>query len=511
MPDWSSGYVADTGYTYGAYYELNPLRVRLALLNAGFAFPSHGTACELGFGQGMSTNIHAAASVTEWYGTDFNPSQAGLAQELAESSGAQVKLYDQSFAEFCSRADLPEFDYIGLHGIWSWVSDEDRNVIVDFVRRKLKVGGILYVSYNVMQGLVNMVPVREVMNEYSHVMVATGSDTLSKVDGAVEFMQRLMNHAPSFAAANPMVQAKLDSMRNANRSYLAHEYFNRNWTPMSFSAMAKWLEPAKLDFACSAHYFEHLDFLQLNEDQTKILGEIENTNFRETVRDFLVNQQFRRDYWVRGARKLGAVQKRDLMLLQRVVLTSRAEDISLEQKTLYGTMNLSQEVYQPILHLMSDHKVRTIGQIVEHCTALGSTFSQITQAVFILASLTLLEAAQESDVINKSKPQTDRLNRKICSMAVDIRDIGFLASPVTGGLVQIHRFGQLFLLGRARGSRTPEEWAEFANQCLHVGNQRLNIDGRTFEGEQQLAELTRMAERFERQHLPLLTALQVPF
>ncbi|MGB4246724.1 MAG: methyltransferase, partial [Pseudohongiellaceae bacterium] len=76
MSEWSAGYVADIGYTFGYYPELNPLRVKLAFLNNGLVCPEFTTACELGFGQGMSANIHAAASVTRWYGTDFNPSQA---------------------------------------------------------------------------------------------------------------------------------------------------------------------------------------------------------------------------------------------------------------------------------------------------------------------------------------------------------------------------------------------------------------------------------------------------
>jgi hypothetical protein len=90
-----------------------------------------GAACELGFGQGISANIHAAASVTQWHGTDFNPSQAGFAQSLASATGSSARFYDQAFDEFANRDDLPEFDYIGLHGIWSWISDENRQVIVD--------------------------------------------------------------------------------------------------------------------------------------------------------------------------------------------------------------------------------------------------------------------------------------------------------------------------------------------------------------------------------------------
>lgn len=111
--------MADIGYTFGYYNELNPLRMRLAFLNAGLATPEVGTACELGFGQGMSANLHAAGSTTQWWGTDFNPAQASFAQELAAISRAEAKLYDQAFAEFCGRSDLPDFDYIGLHGIWS--------------------------------------------------------------------------------------------------------------------------------------------------------------------------------------------------------------------------------------------------------------------------------------------------------------------------------------------------------------------------------------------------------
>jgi SAM-dependent methyltransferase len=152
MSDWTSGYVADIGYTFGYYAELNPLRVRLAFLNQGLVFPEVGTACELGFGQGLSANLHAAASLTQWHGTDFNPSQAGFAQELSAASGASAQLFDEAFAEFAQRPELPAFDYIGLHGIWSWISDENRQIIVDFVRRKLKVGGVLYISYNTLPG-----------------------------------------------------------------------------------------------------------------------------------------------------------------------------------------------------------------------------------------------------------------------------------------------------------------------------------------------------------------------
>ena len=57
MSSWNDGYVTDIAYTYGFYHELNPLRVKFALLNAGYKAPDFDNgeefnALELGFGQG---------------------------------------------------------------------------------------------------------------------------------------------------------------------------------------------------------------------------------------------------------------------------------------------------------------------------------------------------------------------------------------------------------------------------------------------------------------------------
>jgi SAM-dependent methyltransferase len=190
MSDWTAGYVADIGYTFGYYPELNPLRVKLAFLNAGLVPPEMGAACELGFGQGMSANMHAASSVVQWSGTDFNPSQAAFAQELASSCGSGAQLFDEGFDAFCTRSDLPEFDYIGLHGIWSWISDENRAVIVDFIRRKLKVGGVVYISYNTQPGWAAMVPMRDLLTEHAEVLGSDGAGIVSRIDSALAFVDQ---------------------------------------------------------------------------------------------------------------------------------------------------------------------------------------------------------------------------------------------------------------------------------------------------------------------------------
>jgi predicted nicotinamide N-methyase len=124
--DWTAGYVTEIEYTYGYYRELCPGLLRLACLSAGIAPPNSKALnyLELGYGQGLSLNIHAAANAGEFWGTDFNPVQTAHARAFAEASGSNVKALNDSFAELSARSDLPEFDVIALHGIWTWISEE---------------------------------------------------------------------------------------------------------------------------------------------------------------------------------------------------------------------------------------------------------------------------------------------------------------------------------------------------------------------------------------------------
>ncbi|MDE7064706.1 MAG: methyltransferase regulatory domain-containing protein, partial [Desulfovibrionaceae bacterium] len=318
MDTWNEGYVTETDYTYGYYAELAPARLRLPFLWTGIAAPRVARACELGYGQGISVNIHAAATGARWHGTDFNPAQADFALGLARISENGARLSDQSFAEFCARDDLPEFDFVGLHGIWSWISDDNRAAIVDFLRRKLRVGGVLYISYNTMPGWAAMLPMRELLLRYADCMGIGG--VLERVDTTLDFADRLLATNPAFAAANPQIVTRLEAMRGQDRQYVAHEYFNREWEPMTFSRMAEWLSPARLDFACSAFYPNLVDVLNLSDEQRAFLAEIHDPVLRETARDFMCNTQFRKDYWVRGRRALPAHECREALEAERIML-----------------------------------------------------------------------------------------------------------------------------------------------------------------------------------------------
>lgn len=510
MNDWTAGYVADIGYTYGYYTELNPLRVKLAFLNQGLQCPEMATACELGFGQGLSANLHAAASGIRWSGTDFNPSQAGYAQELAQASGSGAQLHDEAFAEFAQRPDLPGFDYIGVHGIWSWISDENRAVIVDFVRRKLKVGGILYISYNTLPGWAAFAPMRHLMTEHAEVLGSEGRGIVSRIDGAMDFAEKLLATNPAFARANPLVADRLKHMKGHNRHYLAHEYFNRDWHPMHFATMAGWLEAAKLQYACSANYLDQVDVVNLTPEQQVFIKEIPDPMFRQTVRDFMVNQQFRKDYWVKGARRLSALEQMEALRNVRLILTTARVDVSLKVTGAVGEATMSEAIYNPILDALADHRIHSIGQLEQALKDRNITFGLIVEAVLLLTGAGHLQLAQDDQAASKARKTCERLNQYLMLKARSSNDVSYLASPVTGGGIAVNRFQQLFLLARSQGQKQPAEWAQSAWQLLAVQGQTLIKDGKGLPTpEENLSELTAQAKTFAEAQLPILKSLQI--
>jgi len=71
---------------------------------------------------------------------------------LSKSTGlTNLKLREADF-RYLETRDLPDFDFITVHGVLSWINAENRKAIQRFVLKKLKPGGILYLSYNCLPG-----------------------------------------------------------------------------------------------------------------------------------------------------------------------------------------------------------------------------------------------------------------------------------------------------------------------------------------------------------------------
>jgi hypothetical protein len=307
-----------------------------------------------------------------------------------------------------------------------------------------------------------------------------------------------------------VVAERLKKLKQHDRSYLAHEYFNRDWLPMPFSKMAQWLEPAKVGFACSADYLSHVGAVNFTPEQAALLKEIPDPLFQETVRDVSVNQQFRKDYWVKGARKLNGLEQAQAYREQKVMLAVHRESVSLKVNGVRGEVTMQEAVYGPILGVLADHRPKTLSQVEHALKGQEITFAQIAQAVLVLSHSATLVAVQDESIISKARKHTDKLNAWLMNRSRSSGEVTFLASPVSGGGVLVGRFHQLFLLGVSAGQKQPTDWANFAWTVIQAQGGKIMKEGKTLETpEENLAELTAEAEDFATKRLPVLKALQV--
>ena len=513
MSKWNSGYVADIDYTYGYFRELSPALLSLVLLNRGIE-GSGATSpryLELGFGQGVSLAIHAATCEGEFWGTDFHPAHAAHAQALVAETRGDARVFDQSFAEFAARDDLPEFDIITLHGIWSWIAPEQRACLTDLVRRKLAPGGILYVSYNAMPGCAPLLPMQHLMMLHGRLAGAPGSDMPKQVGDALAFTRAVIASGAHYFQLNPIVAARFDALATRDPCYLAHEFFGEHWQPMAFADVQRQLDDAKLTFVGSTALTDHIDALHLQPEGLEFLRQIGNPVLRESVRDMLVNAQFRTDVFVRGPRTMSDAHRRAGYLTTRFILTTPPQQVPMTLKTIAGELVFDQTVYGPLLAALADdnHAVKSLATLRTWPGLEEKSLESLIQAIVVLNGEGHVHPAQSEEKVDcmrvGSAMLTDALLRRACYQY----KIGYLPSPVTGAGFPVSRMEQLFLLAK-RGAMPAAQWPAFAcATILSTGDVIHRFGHPLTDAKEGLVETTRQAELFMSQRLPILQALGI--
>lgn len=514
MSNWTDGYVTDIDYIHGYYRQLSPGLLWFATLAKGIGTRLQRPLryLELGYGQGLSLAIHAAACEGEFWGTDFMPAHAANARELLDASGVTAHVFDQSFEEFAARTDLPEFDIICLHGIWTWVSAASRAVIIDLLHRKLTYGGLAYVSYNCSPGYTPVEPLRQLLNLHAELAGAAGDGVTGKIDGALEFAQAVADSGAAFFDENPFVTAHLKKIRDYSRGYLAHEYFDGNWDLMPFAQVCALLAEAKLDFAASARLYDHDDALDIAPEGRRFLASVVNPILRESVRDYLVNRRFRSDIFVKGPRRLSNLQQADLLKAQRFMLMTAPADISMTIAAQAGAYTLPTAICKPLIDTLAsqDFEPKTLEQISAHADLDAIPIAKLADALLLLNGAGHVHCAQDAETVDRVEARCRKLNAFILDRARYGDAIGCLASPVTGAGVRLSHHEQLFLAVRLLGYHEPQSWAQcvWRYEAEHASEYRQT--GKLSESSaQRMGELVSQAEDFATKRLPILKALRI--
>lgn len=373
--NWSQGYVTEVLYTEHFFRELSPSSLNyVATINGCYPRPlTDGfTYLELGCGLGHSVGLLAGAYPQgRFYGVDFNPAHIDSARRFVAVAGiGNVEFIERGFNDLTA-SDVPECDFIVLHGVYAWVSAEVRAGIQRIIRERLKPGGIVYNSYNCLPGWASDSPLQKLVLETARHMAG---DATQRTQSALKAVEELVGAKFSFFSANATAGKLAAKMADRNANYLAHEFLNEHWTPFYSCDVADEMATAKLTFAGSATLTEnHLELLGTDQVQAQVRKQ-PTPRLKQLFQDLALNQRFRRDVFVRGHAQLArpAIQRnmesvvfgapRDLTSVTNVAKVARGE-VKFDEKGFAALKEAFAKGTWSVAELRADMARQKFGQL----------------------------------------------------------------------------------------------------------------------------------------------------
>lgn len=465
MDDEFEGYVTATPYTHVYYPESAPSRLQLIAYNRSVPFPSSRPLryLELGYGNGVSLNIHAAASPGEYWGTDINAAHVAEANAFAAASGSGLKALASSFEELLARPDLPQFDVIVALGVWSWVSDANRKTIVELLRRNLAEGGLFCMSSVAMPGFGELAPLQRLLR-LNLKRGGTGGTIFDKLGSGLGLATALQKAGSPFFAEESRAGRMLEGARTSDPSYLVHEYLHEHWKPAFFAETAATLGEAGLRFVANERLVDQFDELNFGPQALDLLAAIDDPWLRETARDFLRSGHVKGDIYVKRSEPDRLPSPEPVLDLEFVLGIPALVARTKKFRTPVVVLEFDAPPFRNLIDALGAQPCRpwSLNALIEACSSVQFDRDEVLRALMILIDAEIVHPAQPRARVEKAAPACARLNAEILRRALTEDRLQALASPVTGGGVSVSRIQQLFLLAWTRGARSPDAWAKFA-------------------------------------------------
>ncbi|MBP6513944.1 MAG: methyltransferase regulatory domain-containing protein [Steroidobacteraceae bacterium] len=478
--NWSDGYVSDAEYTSHYYAELAPPHLDFAALAAGVMPPDRSGGrfryCELGCGNGMSTTILAASNPdAEFVGIDFMPVHIANSRKAARRGGlTNVQFRELSFADAC-REDLGQFDYIVAHGVYSWITPENRAEMVDFYRKFLAPGGLVYLSYNTYPGWLGISPVQKIVSEIAR--TRHGRSTERALAG-FDFAARLLKSKAATLELYPGARQQIETARNWPANYLAQEYLNEAWYPLYVTEVMRELAPAKLEYVASATLAENDLRLVVSDELAATIREQPTEELRQLVKDISMNARFRRDVYTRGGRRLSGLDQRQLLAERHVALTRAPEAITYRVEHLGRSLNFDTPHAHAVVEALAGGPA-PLGRLAAACAGAPDPLSAA------------LEAAQVLFISNQALPVDEprltpaQMNEALTSAALEDSACNAVASALGTGVPVTPLEMALLSVPGSLGSL--ETAAEALRDIANRKGRVFHRAGKRIEGEEALA------------------------
>jgi SAM-dependent methyltransferase len=507
---WSQGYITDVNYTNSFFRELSPAWLNHVAMASG----AHPRVLEDGFnhidlgcGLGQSSNVLAACFPRgNFFGVDFNPAHVDTAQHLARQLGIDnVRFIERAFEELLEVDDLPEFDFITLHGIYSWIGDETRKAVQRFIYKKLKPGGIVYNSYNCLPGWTNEAPIRRLLLEFGQLHQG---DSASRVEKAAKDAEEMAGLKLGYFRANPTAADQVGKLTKRAANYLAHEYLNASWTTFYSTDVADEMAAAKLTFLGSATLMENHLELMMPDPAVAYCRKQPNDRLRQLTQDFLVGQRFRRDVYVRGHPRLPRADTSRHLRNACFALPGPVEDFSEKTKVPRGEISFDQKSAQTIKEALANG-AQSLEQIIE-TTGTKRNLQDLERTMLLMTAVGKLvpvgSAFQPSAM--PAKPEririVDGINRKLIELGRQAIGRQYLVAPAVGSGLAIDALDAVALALLEEGVATPKLAASVGEELKRRGV-RVNKDGAPITDEKEAeAKTSEIVGRFLNRALPTL-------
>jgi SAM-dependent methyltransferase len=413
------GYVTDVPYVRSFTRELAPAWLDHVALVAGFAPPPRDSGfawCDLGCGHGVTAAILAATHPAgEFHGIDANPAHIESANRFAAESGIPNVRFHAAGFEQARGFDLPQFDYIVSHGVYSWVDEHARHAWRDFIDRHLKPGGLVYVSYNAMPGRAADLPLQRLVRTLGQTLAG---DSQQRALAAIRIVLSMAELKAPALVASPLAARLKESADRLLPGYLAHELMGAHWSPLCVTEVRAALAPISLEPAGSATLMENYDSFVLGKAARATLNAIEDRDARELARDFLIDQFFRRDVFVRGGCRLDEEERRCRLLQAAFSLARAASAIEYHAVTPAGRLSFDNAAARRIVDALSGGP-RRLAEIAGGSIALQD----------LAANALVLSAAGAIWPVEPHRIAVDRINETIFRRAGTPGEVRHVALP----------------------------------------------------------------------------------
>jgi predicted O-methyltransferase YrrM len=431
---WDDGYVVDVAYTEPLFDYLCPAALSLSTVLHGQPPLPHDDGLrwlDLGSGSGASACMVAAANPDiELWGVDFNPAHIERARSLAAEAGlaGTCRFVEASFAALAAddRLGPPEVDVVVVNGVYSWISRANQVHIGEIVRRRLRPGGIVFVSYAVPTGWSAMTPIAEALHQRAQ---ADGRRSDVAFTEAAAELHRLAD-AGALAFPLPDVEAgTFRNLRSTDPRYAAHEYGGAHFRPLMFPEVVEVMAAGRCSYVGSIDPTDVLSKLGPSA-LVELADSTTDEAIREMVRDLSVQRALRRDLFRRGlATSTAVVQEgwlRDLTLIGLDKPLTDGDRVPVP----VGTASLDADFYEPLVDLLTERPITVADLLALHPTlsfpdAIGSL------ALLVGGGYAAPEVAGWRDGVTMHRAR--RLNEVLIEENRRGGDHRNLVSPATGG------------------------------------------------------------------------------